>query len=223
MTDQLPFTSREVRWFFQGSLEKNAGLEHWFQEAEPFAKRGAVPSPVLESRLDDAPDEYLLLPDHADMGIKWREGLLQIKGRVASVGPTTFCGRHAGIVERWVKWSYGDLPEQYRALFEPRQRLRTASVSKTRAVRLIDLQNGVADAEEVDVKTWLDCGIAAEITDLEIDGNRYCTLGFEAFPDAEVTAGAFNDAVAAFLETFGEPALQVEQSMSYPPWLNSLL
>lgn len=223
MTDQLPFTSREVRWFFAGSLEQNPGLEQWFQKAVPFARRGNVPPPVLTSRRGYAPDVYLLLPGHTDMGIKWREGLLQIKGRIASVGPTPFCGKHEGLVERWAKWSYGDLPEAYRALFERGQQILRVSVSKTRAVRLIDLQNGVADAEEVDVKTWLDCGIAAEITDLEIDGNRYCTLGFEAFPDAEVTAGAFNDAVAAFLETFGEPALQVEQSMSYPPWLNSLL
>lgn len=223
MTDQLPFTSREVRWFFKGSLEQITGLGQWFQAAEPFPKRGDVPPPVLESRLDDAPDVYLLLPDHADMGIKWRERLLQIKGRVDSVGPTVYCGRHEGVVERWVKWSYGDLPEEYRSFFEPGQQLRTASVYKTRAVRLVDLQRGIADAEEVGIKTWLDCGIAAEITDLEFDGNRYCTLGFEAFPDAEITGEVFNGAVAAFLDAFGEPALQPGQSMSYPAWLNNLL
>ena len=222
MTDQHPFTSREVRWFFQGSLEQNRGLERWFRDAEPFAKRGDVPSPELASRLGDAPDVYLVLPGHADMGIKWREGLLQIKGRIASVGPTTFCARHEGIVERWIKWSHADLPEDYRALFESGRQLRTPSVSKSRAVRLVDLQNGVADAEEVDITTWLDCGIAAEITNLEVDGAKYCTLGFEAFPDAAISQSVFNDAVATFLDAWGEPALRVDQSMSYPAWLQAL-
>lgn len=222
MTDQLPFSSREVRWFFNGSLQENDGLLRWFRSAEPFPRLGDFPPPALEERLDDAPDVYLLLPGHADMGIKWREGLLQIKGRVASVGPTAYCARHEGIVERWIKWSFAELPEQYRAIFEPGQRRRTVSVSKTRAVRLVDLQRGIADAAEVDIKTWLDCGIAAEITDLEVGGERYCTLGFEAFPDSAITREVFDDAVAAFLDVLDEPALRAGQSMPYPAWLQSL-
>ena len=155
------------------------------------------------------------------MGIKWREGLLQIKGRVENVGPTTFCGKHQGIVERWIKWSYAELPEHYRALFEPGQQLSTISVTKTRSIRLIDLQKGVADAEEVDIRTWLDCGISAEITHLAIDGKDYHSLGFEAFPDNATSTEAFNDAVAVFLNTLDEPLLQIEQSMSYAAWLQA--
>ena len=223
MTEQLPFTSREVRWFFEGSLENNGGLLQWFRSAEPFARRGDVPQAVLQERLDGTPDVYLLLPGHADMGIKWREGLLQIKGRVASAGPAAFGGEHEGIVERWAKWSYSDLPDDYRALFDSGRKLRTASVSKTRAVRLINLENGVADAEEVDISTWLDRGIAAEITDIGIGGQEYCTLGFEAFPDAAIRQGVFNDAVSAFLGALGDPVLKTGQSMSYPAWLQSLL
>ena len=223
MTDQLPFSSREVRWFFEGSLDANGRLLRWFHSAEPFARRGDVPPAVLQRRLDDAPDVYLLLPGHADMGIKWREGLLQIKGRVASVGPTPFGGGHEGIVERWIKWSYADLPGGYRALFESGQERRVVSVSKTRAVRLIDLQHGVADAAEVDVQTWLDCGIVAEITDLEIEGKQHCTLGFEAFPDRAISSEVFDQAVAVFLDTLDEPVLRAGQSMSYPAWLQNLL
>ena len=223
MTDQSPFSSREVRWFFEGSLGANGGLLRWFDSAEPFARKGDVPAAALQGRLDDAPDAYLLLPGHADMGIKWREDLLQIKGRVASVGPTPFGGGHEGIVERWIKWSYADLPDEYRALFESGQERRIVSVSKTRAVRLIDLQHGVADAAEVAVQTWLDCGIAAEITALEIEGKEYCTLGFEAFPDHAISRDVFDDAVAAFLDALDEPVLRAGQSTSYPAWLQSLL
>ena len=155
------------------------------------------------------------------MNVKWREGLLQIKGRITTVGPATFCDRHDGVVERWIKWSYAGLPGPCRALFEPGAR-RTIGISKTRAVRLIDLDDGITGAVEVDIKTWLDRGVAAEITDLEIDGNAYCTLGFEAFPDAAITADVFDDVVSAFLDTLDEPALRAEQSMSYPAWLLGL-
>ena len=223
MTDQPPFSSREIRWFFDGSLQENAGLTQWFRSAEPFARRGDVPAPALQGRLDDAPDVYLLLPGHADMGIKWREGLLQIKGRVASVGATKYCGRHEGVVERWIKWSYADLPDQYRALFDAGRGRRTVSVSKTRAVRLVDLRQGLAGAAEVDLKTWLDCGIAAEITDIEVGNKQHCTLGFEAFPDSAITREVFDDAVAGFLDALGEPVLRAGQSMSYPAWLQNLL
>ena len=222
MTEQLPFSSREVRWFFEGALQDNDELMEWFRSAKPFARKRDVPAPALQGRLDDAPDVYLMLPGHTDMGIKWREGLLQIKGRVASVGPRSYCNRHEGIVERWVKWSYADLPEQYRALFESGQQQRTVRVSKTRAVRMVDLQHGIAGAAEVDIKNWLDCGIAAEITDLEVEGRKYCTLGFEAFPDDAITREVFDDSVSAFLDSLGDPVLRIGQSMSYPAWLQSL-
>lgn len=221
MTEQLPFSSREVRWFFDGPLEQRKGLARWFFGALPFAKRGEVPPAALEARLGNAPDVYLPLPGHADMGIKWREGLLQVKGRVATVGPVTFCRGHAGLVERWFKWSYAGLPDEYRALFDAKQPLRTVSVAKQRALRLVDLQNGVADAAEVGIDARLDCGIAAEITDIEIGGRRICSLGFEAFPDAAISGDVFDDAVAAFLHSLREPVLRLEQSMSYPAWLES--
>lgn len=223
MTARSPFSSREVRWFIEGSLQENDGLLRWFHSAEPFARQGDVPAPALEGRLDDAPDVYLLLPGHTDMGIKWREGMLQIKGRVASVGSASYRSRHEGIVERWIKWSYADLPEHYRALFQSGQQRHPVSVSKRRAVRLVDLQQGVAGAMEVDQKTWLDCGIAAEITDLEVGKEKYCTLGFEAFPDSAISREVFDGAVTAFLDALGEPVLRAGQSMSYPAWLQHFL
>lgn len=44
------------------------------------------------------------------MGLKWREGKFHIKGRVSSVGTHVFAGRRHGNVERWMKWSYSDMP-----------------------------------------------------------------------------------------------------------------
>ena len=219
MTVQLPFASRELRWFFEGPLSGQPALEDWFFGCAPFDKAGDVGVPVWQPRRDDAPDVYLLLPGQADMGIKWREGLLQIKGLVASLGRRDYCGRHAGSVERWIKWSYADLPDGYADLFDS-PAVTTVAVHKSRAVRLAELR---ADAHlEVSPDSVLDRGIAVELTRIVVDGQAYCSLGFEAFPDDRLTDAVFDTAVTGFLGSLDAFQLDAARSMSYADWLNRL-
>jgi hypothetical protein len=109
MEKTVPFASREVRWFFEGKSDQNESLKHWFETVSPIRKNHDVGQPVWQGRLDDQPDIYLIIPGSGDMGIKWREGEFQIKGRVSSLGTQVFCGRHQGEVECWVKWSYPEI------------------------------------------------------------------------------------------------------------------
>ena len=101
------------------------------------------------------------------MGIKWREGELQIKGRVSSLGTQVFCGRHHGVIERWVKWSYAHLPAPYQRLFLAGQEagLVTAAVRKTRALRKVRLDTLTGQAHEVDVQAFVDRGLSVELSD----------------------------------------------------------
>jgi hypothetical protein len=219
MTVQLPFASRELRWFFEGPLSDQPALEDWFFGCAPFATAGDVGAPVWQPRRDDAPDVYLLLPDQGDMGIKWREGLLQVKGLVADLGRREYCGRHAGNVERWIKWSYADLPDGYADLFGS-PAVTTVAVHKSRAVRLVDL--GAGARVEVSPETVLDCGIAVELTRIVVDGHAHCSLGFEAFPDDRLTDAVFDAAVTGFLGSLDALRLDADRSMSYAAWLNCL-
>jgi hypothetical protein len=75
-------------------------LTQWFETIALVPKRPGVGPPVWTGRRDDHPDLYLLIPGSDDMGIKWREGELQVKGRVSACGAQVFCGRHQGVVER---------------------------------------------------------------------------------------------------------------------------
>src|SRR5262245_61055024 len=102
----LPLNSREVRWFFEGSVSEHGTLKDWFETTAPVSKVGAVGPPAWKGRLDGTPDVYLLVPDTDDIGIKWREGELQIKGRISNAGLAAFSGGHQGAVEHWTKWSY---------------------------------------------------------------------------------------------------------------------
>ena len=217
----IPFASHELRWFFDGAVSNHPELRRWFETFAPFERKGDVGPPEWRERLGGEPDVYLLVPGADDMGIKWREGNFQIKGRVASLGVHSFCGRFRGRVERWVRWSYAGMPEAYRKLFQEREGrgLVTVGVGKTRALRKIklDTYNGVA--EEVDPKTFIDRGVNFELTDLEVGGKSYCTVAFEAYPDDSGMHAGFTRVVEAFLEGLAGVDLNAENSMSYPGWL----
>jgi hypothetical protein len=220
-TKNVPFASHEVRWFFDGAVAEHPALQTWFETFSPIDRKGDFGPPVWMGRFDDKPDVYLLLPGADDMGVKWREGNLQIKGRVASLGVHSYCGRFQGLVERWVRWSYGNLPDPYRRLFVDgnEKGLITVSVRKTRALRKIkiDTYNGIA--LEVDPKEFIDRGINFELTDLEVAGSPYCTLAFEAYPDDAAMHAAFTNTVETFLDGLKGVELGSENSMSYPAWL----
>lgn len=217
----IPFASHELRWFFEGAVSKNPELRRWFETFFPIESVGELGPPEWRGRLGGEPDVYLLVPGADDIGIKWREGNFQIKGRVASLGVQSYCGRFQGRVERWVRWSYAGMPEAYRKLcLDGDERgLVTISVEKTRALRKIKLNafNGIA--EEIDPKIFIDRGVNFELTDLEVGGNSYCTVAFEAYPDDSGMHGAFTRVVEVFLDGLEGFGLNVENSMSYPEWL----
>lgn len=217
----IPFASHEVRWFFDGAVAQHPALRSWFEASSPIPKKDGFGPPVWMGRLDGQPDVYLLVPGADDMGIKWREGNFQIKGRAASLGMHEFCGRFQGSVERWVRWSYGNLPESYHRLFADgdNKGLLTVSVGKTRALRKIHIDTYNGSAEEVDPKAFIDRGINFELTDIEIDGKSCCTVAFEGYPDDSAMHEAFTRTVETFLDGLDGVELGAVNSMSYPAWL----
>ena len=220
----VPFASHEARWFFDGAVAQHPVLKKWFETFAPIEMRGDLGPPAWTGRLGGKPDVYLLLPGADDMGIKWREGNFQIKGRAASLGVHSFCGRFQGFVERWVRWSYAGMPEAYRNLFLDGKAngLVTVSVGKTRALRKISLNTYNGSALEVDPKSFIDRGINFELTDLEAAGKPYCTLAFEAYPDDSGIHAAFTRVVETLLGGLTGVELNAGNSMSYPGWLRGL-
>ncbi len=213
-----PFASIETRWFLAGDSSNYPDLRRWFESCKPFPQAEDLRSPEWKGRAGGEPDVYLVMPGCTDMGIKWREGTLQIKGCVADLGKCRFGARHEGRVQRWIKWTYPEVPSAYRALFatDGSRALETAAVHKIRALRMIDLASG--RPQEVAPGIDLDSGVGVEMTDLELDGERSCSIAFEAFPaDAAAEAG-FEAVISGFLGELGEP-LVVDASMSYPDWL----
>lgn len=225
MTTSIPLASREVRWFFAGHSDQHESLKHWFETTAPIQKSPDVGPPVWQGRLNDQPDVYLIVPGSDDVGIKWREGKLQIKGRVSSQGMQVFCNRHQGQVESWIKWSYASLPASYQRLFltGKETKLVTASVTKNRALRKVRLDAMTGQVQEVDAKTFIDRGLGFELTDLEVAGKTYCSLAFEAFPDDSAMDTVFTEVVEAFVGGLTAFDLTAAHSQSYPAFLGDLI
>lgn len=216
-----PFTSREVRWFFDGAASEHPSIVHWFETHAPFTKASVCARPEWQGRLGGKPDVYLLLPGVDDIGIKWREGSLQVKGLVEETGTVRFCDRHEGRVQRWIKWSCAGLPAEIHSIFGPdaRYRRNLVPVTKIRALRLFDLDE--KEPSEVPPGVMLNHGIALDLTDMVI-GDACCfSVAFEAFPDDLARAGQFNDTVECLLDGLSEVSLALDWSVSYPGWLSS--
>lgn len=99
----MHLSSLEVRWFWKGEVETHPGLKSVFERFEPIEKRSDVQDVRWSKARDDV---YLIVPSAEDLGIKWREGELQTKGRRAILGSMVFGDRLRGVVEQWTKWSH---------------------------------------------------------------------------------------------------------------------
>jgi hypothetical protein len=210
-------SSHEVRWFLEGGINQHPSLRHWVEE-------GAT-DPQWIGRLGGKPDAYLLVPGASDMGIKWREGQLQIKGLECALGTQKFTGLFEGRVERWLKWGYTgeSVEDAFSKWFKlPKDVPRIVEVHKTRCLRRVRLNPFVATAIEVDSKTVIDRGGALEVTDLRVGVQAFTSVAFEAFPNDSGMHGDFSVFVNAYLEKLSGVELKESNSMSYPAWLQSL-
>ena len=214
----------EVRWFFPGPLEESgSGIEVWFR-ARPRYGGSGEPAPIT---WDPAPpawrqDRYLLVPGGDDMGIKWREGRLEIKGRASTFRPQVLAPGIGGLCERWLKWSYaGDAIEQcFRDRFGNGIAHGVVVVEKRRLQRCLTLDS-VGPVAEVRLDERRERGVNIELAEIRVPGaphQLHWSLAFEAFPSDQVSE-FFAQVVAGFLAGCPALPLSADRSMSYPRWL----
>ena len=223
----MPWSTLEVRWFLRRPLaESGSAVEAWFRS--PLRYGGSAgPASIAWQPAPPAwrQDRYLVVPGQDDMGIKWREGRLEIKGREAALGPCVFAPAIEGMCERWLKWSYtGEAIERrFSVLFRDGAAHGVVTVEKRRLQRHLRLDPSGA-AVEVGPDEARECGVNVELAQIRVPGVQgspfgpHWTLAFEAFP-SDFASQTFTEVVARFL--VGCPALPLaaERSMSYPRWL----
>ena len=195
----------EVRWFYEGMVPP--AVLQWFQQAD----QELVQQPPRM-------DYYLRITDREGLGIKLREGRIEIKQRHQQLGIVRFHERVAGAIEYWRKWSF-ELGEMHGGLA-----VRAAvdsswiGVSKARGLRRYRL-TGERKVVAMSTEAYADRGCDLELTNVRVGEKAWWSLSFEAF-GSEPTLRENLLLVAKQVFAIGEPpALDARDSCGYPKWL----
>lgn len=212
------FTTVEVRWFQRGDVP--GPLRDWF-----FEERADV--------TEEPPrvDRYLLVTETDSLGIKYREGRMEVKQRSAAPRVVTFGGGAVGTVARWRKWSF-----PLAAATEARETLDEHgawwAVKKSRLLRdySVDVDGAIIPVLESDGP---DARCSVELSQVEVVEQRWWTLGFEASgPPATLNESLervtrdilrrMESALGASRGSSGADLLCRDVSFGYPRWLQQL-
>lgn len=202
--------SAEIRWFFPQALP--AAVLGWFSTGRDPAAEG-----VRE-------DDYLLFPDCDTVGVKLRQGKLEIKALLSAPRPLTLrVGQNLnGRMDQWIKWSFED--QGLKAL-DPalRQSGRWLRVRKERRLRKFSATGSLAEVP-VDQTPLPSSGCNVELVRLEIPAHPpvWFSLGFEAFGSAAGNVETLDETLHHFFTLYGPPPdrpLTGRESLSYPAWL----
>jgi len=194
--------THEVRWFGSGAAPE--AVRDWF---------AAAPEPVVPpSRVD----HYLHLPDDDSLGVKLREGRIEVKQRQGEKKTAAFHARVTGATAGWHKWSF-PLVEGMPALAEIAE-TPTAwlAVHKSRRLRSYAM-NADGDIHLVSPQDPPPQGCDWELAAVRLGEQLWWSVCFEAYgPNPEVI---LHRITAHLLATYPPPPLTLDQSWSYPAWL----
>ncbi|MBN1673540.1 MAG: hypothetical protein JXR37_21015 [Kiritimatiellae bacterium] len=196
----------EVRWFYPGAVPRE--IHAWLQRA----------GCTLEAK-PARTDHYLRLADEA-LGVKLREGRLELKQRVDSAGVISLHQRAAGLVERWRKWSFAlaDSVEALNALLRPAS--CWIAVNKERALCTVPPPQTPREETPAPASPLQGCNL--ELTAVRAGRNEWWSLGFEAFGPAETVLASLRRATTRLFTGDEPPTLHAEASYGYPKWLAGL-
>ncbi|UII22188.1 hypothetical protein [Fulvivirga ligni] len=154
--------SVEVRWVFEGKLPEV--METW---ADTFQ---AKHQPVRT-------DYYFHKHDQGTLGIKLREGNIQIKPLINTLSKYSF-GAHEGQLEQYTKWSYA-VEDNKEWSFMIQHPETWVEITKSRKMTRFTLEGGFPDRIEMGVNVEEGCEM--ELSHLSVRDQDYWTLAFEAF------------------------------------------
>jgi len=190
--------SLELRWFFEGPLPDE--ISEW------CLKKG-----FLKERTRT--DTYLLFPS-SDLGVKLRDGKLQIKYLISAEEFHSEDHEISGKMETWRKSSL-PLKDPSTNPFQDVEGPQIA-VEKERDSRRyeVDPTKGIVTPSDKRVAQ----GIMIEVTKLTIEGIQWWTLAFDAL--GEKQKECLQLGVTSVLKDYPGPKPQKEKSFSYPKWLS---
>jgi hypothetical protein len=196
--------TNEVRWFYAGLapgmiIDWHHNLGGLFREHETRT------------------DHYLILPGNDGLGIKWREGRIELKKKIADLGMVKI---HSGIgmAEQWKKWSFeieqGD--QTFSILTsEPEN---WVAVTKKRCLQLFTFNQ---DDELIPHSGTFgeDETVRVELSEVKLNEKHWWTLGVEFTVQKNEAKSDSTVLMRRLLADFPDLKLDASASFGYPKWL----
>lgn len=194
----------EVRWFYQGEVE--TAVFNWFTTIDD----GLVKEPPRT-------DHYLNPLSHDGMGIKLREGRIEVKQRVQTIQTIQVGEQISGLVEQWQKWSF--LLSEQNEFTESIRASQWIAVTKSRQIQSFRSEWGENPQTQFSGQpTEADCRI--ELTELLVQDAQWWTLGLESHGDDETAVSTkLLPAVDWIFLSRYMPQLDNQASFGYSQWL----
>jgi hypothetical protein len=219
------YHSAELRWFLPEQSPWDRVL-HWFtlQGRLPINEEGqydprTATGPFVKLERERI-DEYLFLPQCDTVGVKQRQGKLEVKALIA--GPRAFSlGEVDGRQNQWVKWSFA--PSDAIAIqleIELDQSGPWRKVVKKRYLQKYSFDLGLV-AVSPDQRPDTGCNIELTVIDVKATTGTWLTFGFEAFGPSGRVMVLLDEAVQHYFTVHGPAPIRLEgrDSLSYPAWL----
>lgn len=223
------FQSAEIRWFLPPSMEWELALE-WFVGGD-YNKNDHIPETnsgeiclgnIKKEELRT--DEYLIIPDCTSVGVKKRQGKLEIKAQ-NGIPEKYFHESISGEINYWSKWSFQP-SESNIPIMEGDLNLSGEWLKINKIRYLLKFSKLKDDLLEISPEEWPESGCQVELTQIwaEDDLQKWTSFGFEAF------GGSFQnmkenliDSIHFFLSERKKPSflLHSDNSMSYPEWIQN--
>lgn len=201
------FPTLETRWFYPGPIPPDVLAWYHYGERAPEAQPTRI-------------DYYLRLASNDDLGIKLREGRIEIKQRAEQYGVEQLHARVHGLVEGWRKWSFGvsDLGSGLGDLTGPRP--AWIAIRKARRLR----RYGVTDAGEIIAIAGAEIapqGCNIELAEITLHGKTWWSLAFETFGPEATLHATFTRVVQHVLRGNTVPHLDADHSYGYAHWMQN--
>ena len=199
------FPSCEIRWFFKGDIPDE--IQKWFFSLDESNQ-------YQPERID----HYLKIPDQKNLGIKLREGRIEIKKQKEEPSFLKINEKVSGYSDCWEKWSF-ELKETDKLPVTDVKCNEWIEVRKKRNMYLFEIVNGICISRSPESGT-IKNGCIAELTRISVHDKLWWTLGLEAFGETDKMLKNLLIVCSHIFSGSDYPSFQSKNSISYPGWLS---
>ncbi|MBL7128953.1 MAG: hypothetical protein ISS16_08210 [Ignavibacteria bacterium] len=203
------FPTLEVRWFYKDS-ESDDNYLKVFKNVLQFEEQ---PARV---------DHYYYFTSEGSMGIKIREGRLEIKNCFRDYSIVLFNRQVEGKVEFWHKWSFeiNQTDSNYQKVLDSNNSWITVKKERTLCKYKITKDEQVSVLSNAEYSENI-CNV--ELTNILIRDKKWWSLGFESYGDE---GSLFENLILVVREVLSDNRLlsfQADNSFGYPQWIDLFL